>query len=76
MGISQIEFEELVRAKFPESSFELRSTTGDDEHYELVIRSSRFKGLSRVAQHQLVYKEIGIMSGQLHALSLSTIAVE
>lgn len=72
MGISKQDFEQLLKQKFPEAEFNLISTTGDDEHYELTISTSRFNGLSKVAQHQLVYSEIGIMSGQLHALSLIT----
>ncbi|MFN3288279.1 MAG: BolA/IbaG family iron-sulfur metabolism protein, partial [Sphingomonadaceae bacterium] len=35
----------------------------------------RFRGLSRVAQHKLVYDALGgRMGGELHALALSTAA--
>jgi stress-induced morphogen len=46
---------------------------GDGDHYRALIRSDAFQGLSRVAQHQLVYAALkGRMGGALHALALDT----
>ncbi|ETW12639.1 BolA family protein [Roseivivax marinus] len=37
----------------------------------MVIRSSRFEGLSRIARHRAVHKALGEdLVGQIHALSM------
>lgn len=48
---------------------------GDDgAHFEAVIVSDEFDGLSLVKQHQLVYKSLGdSMGGAIHALSIKTL---
>ena len=48
---------------------------GDDGvHFEAIIVSDQFEGLSLVKQHQLVYKSLGdSMGGAIHALSLKTL---
>lgn len=47
--------------------------TGDGAHFEAVIVSPEFAGLSRVRQHQLVYKALGgRMREEIHALSMKT----
>lgn len=40
-------------------------------HYSVVIVSDRFRGLTRVARHRLVYDSLQhLMSGGIHALAL------
>ncbi len=47
--------------------------TGDGAHFEAVIVSAAFAGLSRVRQHQLVYGALGDrMREEIHALSMQT----
>jgi acid stress-induced BolA-like protein IbaG/YrbA len=49
------------------------AVTGDGAHFEAVIVSPEFAGLSRVRQHQLVYKALGDrMREEIHALSMKT----
>jgi acid stress-induced BolA-like protein IbaG/YrbA len=46
---------------------------GDGAHFEAVIVSAAFAGLSRVRQHQLVYGALGDrMREEIHALSMQT----
>jgi acid stress-induced BolA-like protein IbaG/YrbA len=46
---------------------------GDGQHWEAVIVSPAFEGLSRVRQHQLVYAALGDrMREEIHALSMKT----
>ena len=47
---------------------------GDDgQHFEAVIVSERFDGLSIIAQHQAVYQALGErMRAEIHALSMQT----
>ncbi|HEY6878704.1 MAG TPA: BolA family transcriptional regulator [Polyangiales bacterium] len=72
--VERDEIEALLRAAFPDLSvMELEDLTGTKDHYQLTIVSARFEGLSRVAQHQAVYRALGtLMSGPIHALALHT----
>jgi acid stress-induced BolA-like protein IbaG/YrbA len=48
--------------------------TGDGQHFEAIIVSTAFAGLSRVKQHQLVYAALGDrMRDEIHALSMQTL---
>lgn len=47
---------------------------GDGAHFEAIIVSQAFAGLSRVRQHQLVYGALGDrMREEIHALSMQTL---
>ena len=47
--------------------------SGDGAHFEAVIVSPAFEGLSRIRRHQLVYGTLGErMGGEIHALSMKT----
>lgn len=67
------EIEALIRAAIPDAEVEIRDLAGDGDHYAARVVASSFAGLSRVRQHQLVYKALGgRMGGELHALQLET----
>jgi stress-induced morphogen len=58
---------------FPDAQFEVRDTTGTDDHFEVEISSARFVGLTPIAQHRLVYDALGPRVGhEIHALALRT----
>jgi stress-induced morphogen len=47
----------------------------DGDHYAAEVVSEKFRGKSRVQQHQMVYEALkGNMGGALHALALQTSA--
>jgi acid stress-induced BolA-like protein IbaG/YrbA len=47
--------------------------TGDGHHFNAVITSSSFRGISRIAQHRMVYDVFGAeLGGRIHALSIQT----
>ena len=51
--------------------------TGDGQHFEALIISDAFRGLSRLARHRLVYAALGDrMRAEIHALSMTTITPE
>ncbi len=63
----------MIKNALPDSRVELVDLAGDGDHYKAVITSAAFAGLSRIAQHQLVYGALkGKMGGELHALALET----
>jgi acid stress-induced BolA-like protein IbaG/YrbA len=48
---------------------------GDGHHFEALIVSPAFRGLSRMARHRLVYQAMGErMREEVHALSMTTLA--
>ncbi len=47
--------------------------TGDGHHFTAVVVAPAFAGLSRIAQHRLVYDVFGSEVGdRIHALSIQT----
>jgi acid stress-induced BolA-like protein IbaG/YrbA len=46
---------------------------GDGHHFNAVVSAPAFDGLSRIAQHRLVYDVFGEeVGGRIHALSIQT----
>ena len=49
------------------------AVTGDGHHFNAVVSAPAFQGLSRIAQHRLVYDVFGGEVGdRIHALSIQT----
>jgi len=77
MGMKAAEIEKFIKDAFPDAEIEMKDLAGDDNHWAATVRSSAFKGKSRVQQHQMVYAALkGNMGGVLHALQLQTSAKE
>ena len=73
MPMDANEIEALIKAALPDAKIEIRDLAGDGDHYAANVVSEAFRGISRVQQHQLVYKALkGNMGGALHALALQT----
>lgn len=58
----------------PQSEIEVFDLTGTSDHWEVSIKSTAFKGLTRVEQHQHVMKAFApeLKTGEVHALSIKT----
>ena len=66
--------EQSIRAGLACTHLEVR---GDGAHFDAVIVSPAFAGLTRVRQHQLVYSALGDrMREEIHALSMKTFSPE
>ena len=64
--------EDSIRAGLPCTHLEVR---GDGAHFEAVVVSPDFAGLTRVRRHQLVYAALGDrMREEIHALSMQTLS--
>ncbi len=75
MAMDADEIVRLIKDALPDAQIRLVDTAGDANHYAAEIVSEAFRGKSKVAQHQMVYKALkGRMGGDLHALSLTTSA--
>jgi stress-induced morphogen len=77
MPIEQNRLEKIITEKFPNSKILIEDLAGDNNHYSVTLESSMFNGLSRIQQHQLVYKSLdGLMDSELHAMQLKTKGTE
>ena len=75
MPMSASEIEHMIRAALPDARISIRELAADGDHYAAEVVSEKFRGKSRVQQHQMVYEALkGNMGGTLHALALQTSA--
>jgi acid stress-induced BolA-like protein IbaG/YrbA len=64
------ELKERIEAGIPGAT---ATVTGDGHHFNAVVSAAAFHGLSRIAQHRLVYDVFGSEVGdRIHALSIQT----
>jgi stress-induced morphogen len=70
--------EELIRTKIEGvTHVAIEDLTGTKDHFQAVVVSPAFATLSRVQQHQAVYRALGeLMAGPVHALALQTYTPE
>ena len=69
--------ERMIKEALPDATVRIDDLRGDGDHYAAYVTSSAFKGLSRIQQHQLVYRALqGRMGNELHALALQTAIAE
>ena len=75
MAMDPDAIERMIKEALPDATVRIDDLRGDGDHYAAQVISASFKGLSRVQQHQLVYKALqGRMGKELHALALQTAA--
>ena len=75
MAMTAVEIEELIIKTFPDAKIIIDDLRGDGDHYAAQIISEKFRGKTRVQQHQMVYNAMdGKMGKELHALALNTSA--
>lgn len=73
MAMAADDIQTMIRAAIPDAVVEIRDLAGDGDHYAARVISPSFAGMSRVRQHQMVYKALGGRMGEeLHALQLET----
>ncbi len=73
MAMDLQSIESMIKEALPDATVRIDDLRGDGDHYAAYVVSPSFKGLSRIQQHQLVYKALqGRMGNELHALALQT----
>ena len=61
-----------IEAALPGARVAVTDTTGAGDHFEVEVHAAAFAGKTLVEQHQLVYRALGRLMPQIHALSLRT----
>ena len=64
------EIKDLILETFPDAKIKIDDLRGDGDHYAAYIETSSFKGLSKIKQHQTIYRALGNIMNQIHALSI------
>jgi acid stress-induced BolA-like protein IbaG/YrbA len=68
MSVDPSELKQRIESGIPGASAQV---TGDGHHFDAVVSGPAFLGLSRIAQHKLVYDVFGAELGdRIHALSI------
>jgi acid stress-induced BolA-like protein IbaG/YrbA len=74
MSVSPDELKDRIEASIPGTSADV---SGDGQHFEAIVAGPAFTGLSRIAQHKLVYDVFGAEIGdRIHALSIKITPTE
>lgn len=67
------ELKHRIETEIPGARADVEDLTGGGDHFRAVVASPAFTGLSRIAQHRLVYDVFGEdVGGPIHALSIET----
>ena len=67
------ELQQRIEAAIPQSNAQVIDLTGGGDHFRAQVTSPAFSGMSRIAQHRLVYDVFGDeVGGPIHALSITT----
>ncbi len=77
MPMNAGDIEKFIKDALPDAEVQINDLRGDGDHYAAFVKSSSFKGKTRVQQHQMVYNALqGRMGNELHALALQTAVPE
>ncbi len=72
--VNSDEVKTAIQRVLPNAQVTVEDLSGTGDHLQVTVISSKFKGLPRVRQHQLVYEALSaqIASEAIHALALTT----
>ena len=74
MPMTAEEITQRIQAALPDAEVKLVDLAGDNDHWQVTVKSAAFAGKSRVQQHQMVYAAFGAdMGTTLHALAVTTL---
>jgi stress-induced morphogen len=72
MPVKREILQDVLEKAFPDSDIMLNALTGDDDHWEVTVKSGLFNGKSRIDQHRLVSTAVNDLN--IHALSIKTLS--
>jgi acid stress-induced BolA-like protein IbaG/YrbA len=74
VSVTPAELKSRIEAGIPGARADV---TGDGQHFIAAVSAQTFAGMSRIAQHKLVYDVFGPEIGdRIHALSIKTTTTE
>ena len=71
------EITKRIQEAFPDTEVTLTDMTGTNDHWEAMIVSPSFEGMSRLQRQRGIYAALGeLMRGPIHALTFRTLTPE
>ena len=72
--MSMQEIKTNLEQALPGSQVMVEDLTGTADHFQVIVVSTTFEGLSPIERHRVVYQVLGndVASGAIHALSIKT----
>ena len=72
------EVRKILESAFPKAEISVADMTGTQDHFQIQVVSSDFKGKSRVEQHQIVQRPLqdAMSDGRIHAIAIKTYTPE
>jgi stress-induced morphogen len=69
------QIKDRVQKTYSDAHVEVFDLTGGQDHYQVVVESAVFKGLSRIQQHKTVMDIFAqeLKTGEIHALTIRTL---
>lgn len=63
-----------LRQAYPDGTIEVVDLTGTQDHYQVIIESNAFEGMSRIQQqrHVMAVFDAELKTGEVHALTIKT----
>ncbi len=74
VDMSPQEIKARLETAFPGDPVDVRDMTGTEDHYEVMVTSATFAGMTRMEQHQKVMApfQAELKTGEVHALTIRT----
>ena len=72
--MTQEQMKNRLASAYPDGAIEVIDLTGTQDHWQVAITSSAFKGLSRIQQqrHVMAVFDAELKTGEVHALTIKT----
>ena len=72
------QMKQRLKTAYPDGTIEVIDLTGTQDHWQVMIASSAFKGLSRIQQQRHVMDVFSeeLKTGEVHALTIKTTVIE
>ena len=72
--MTENKIKKILKDKLEDAEIFLQDMTGEKNHFNLIIISNQFEGLSLIEQHKIIYNALGDMiTNEIHALQLKTL---
>ena len=68
---------DILKNKIKDSKVFIQDMNGNQDHFSVMVISSKFENLSIINQHKIIYDALGIMiTNEIHALQIKTFTLE
>ena len=69
--MNESEIQLLIEEKLPESQVAVVDTRGSGDHFEIMVISDNFEGISLIDRHRIIHSALGEnLGGSIHAVEI------